>query len=173
MNGFQKRLGPAMAWENQLIEKLRDRGWLAAPFGQAQVPTEMRPHLARWLDDYGHATLLRWTPDIIAVKPTAKPSVCLIDAKTENDGNAASPNYSVEINAVDAGLTIVRDWHMPLFYVWEDGGVLSPQGVVNRWNRKLDGAGSAGSGTAFYLVAKRWARPFPEMFSAVESEAVA
>jgi hypothetical protein len=171
MSGFQTRLGPAVAWEARLIEILIERGWLAAPFGQAQVPSEMRSHLARWIDDYGHATLLRWTPDIIAVKPTEKPFVCLIDAKTERVDNATSSNYSIEINAVDAGLTIVRDWHMPLFYVWEDGGVLTPQTVVNRWNRKLDGAGSTGSKTAFYLVAKSFARSNREIFPAVVREA--
>jgi hypothetical protein len=131
----------------------------------------MRPYLWRYLDDYGQATLLRWTPDIIAVRPDAEPFVCLIDAKTESGKNRDSPNYSVEVNAVDAGLVIVRDWHMPLFYVWPDGRVLTPQIVVNRWNRKLDGEGTAGSNTAFYLVAKKWARPASEVFTPVSEAA--
>jgi hypothetical protein len=168
---FRSRFDPAQKWENRLLEILRERGWLAAPFGQAQVPTEMRPHLVRWLDDYGNTTLLRWTPDIIAVKPTAKPFVCLIDAKTESESNRDSPNYSIEINAVEAGLTIARDWHMPLFYFWPDGGVLTPQTVVNRWSKKLDGTGSNGSGTAYYLVARRHARREEEIFSAVRAAA--
>ncbi|MGE5828845.1 MAG: hypothetical protein ACM30G_10875 [Micromonosporaceae bacterium] len=169
-SGFRGRFDPAQKWETDLIDRLVGWGWLAAPFGQAQVPQDMRPHLARWLDDYGHATLLRWTPDIIAVRPAARPYVCLIDAKTENESNAASPNYSIEINAVDAGLTIVRDWHMPLYYVWEDGGVLTPQTVMNRWNRKMDGAGSGGSNTAYYLVAKRFARKANAVFIPLDRE---
>ena len=69
------------------MERLRGRGWLAAPFGQAQIPEEMRPHLVRWMDDYGRTTLLRWTPDIIAVKRARDPFVCLVDAKTETGKN--------------------------------------------------------------------------------------
>jgi hypothetical protein len=165
---FAERFGKAQTWETQLPDRLRDRGWLAAPFGQAQIPEEMRPHLARWLDCYGRSTLLRWTPDIIAIRPTANPFVCLIDAKTESEKNQNSLNYSIEINAVDAGLAIVRDWHMPLFYVWPDGGVLTPDLVLNRWNRKLDGDGAEGSQTAFYLVAKRWAMKVTTVFPAVQ-----
>ena len=149
--------------------KLRKRGWLAAPFGQAQIPEEMRPHLARWIDDYGRATLLRWTPDIIAVKPVREPFVCLVDAKTESGKNQNSENYSVEINAVDAGRVIVRDWHMPLFYVWPDGGVLTPDIVTNRWNRKFDGNGAGGSQTAYYLIAKRWALRSSDTFPIVRA----
>jgi len=168
LSGFAERFQPARAWEVELIDRLRDRGWLAAPFGQAQIPDEMRPYLWRWADDYGRSTLLRWTPDIIAVKPTANPFVCLVDAKTESAKNQASPNYAVEVNAVDAGLAIVRDWHMPLFYVWPDGGVLTPHLVANRWHRKLDGDGAGGSQTAFYLVAKRWAMRVGDVFPEVE-----
>lgn len=164
MTGFQGRFVPAQEWEKKLQARLEELGWLAAPFGQAQIPEVMRPHLWRFLDDYGQVTLLRWTPDIIAVRPDREPFVCLIDAKTESEKNKNSANYSIEVNAVDAGLVIVRDWHMPLFYVWPDGGVLTPQTVVNRWCRKLDGEGSGGSNTAFYLVAKKWARKGSEIF---------
>lgn len=87
---------------------------------------------------------------------------------TESPKNQASPNYSVEVNAVDAGLAIVRDWHMPLFYVWPDGGVLTPHLAANRWHRKLDGDGASGSQTAFYLVAKRWAMRVCDVFPEVE-----
>jgi hypothetical protein len=160
-------MAPAQQWETGLIVILQKRGWLAAPFGQAQIPEEMRPHLWRWMDDYGNSTLLRWTPDIIAVKPTTKPFVCLVDAKTEGPRSKDSPNYSIEINAIDAGLAIVRNWHMPLFYVWPDGGVLTPAAVANRWARKLDGDGAKGSQTAFYLVAKRWAMHVRDVFPCV------
>ena len=170
MTTYAERMAPARQWEFDLIGLLHARGWLAGQFGQAQIPEEMRPHLWRWLDDYGRSTLLRWTPDIIAVRPARRPYVCLIDAKTESDKNSASKNYSVEVNAVDAGLAIVRDWHMPLFYVWRDGGALSPQLVANRWNRKLDGDGAGGSETAFYLVAKRWAMRVGDVFPAVNDD---
>lgn len=162
---------PAQEWEAELIERLNGFGWLAAPFGQAQIPEVMRPHLWKWMDAYGNPTLLRWTPDVIAVRPSpARPFVCLIDAKTESAANAEGPNYSVEINAVDAGLTIARDWHMPLYYVWRDGGVMTPHMVVNRWNRKMDGLGTAGSGTAFYLVAKKHALHVRDIFKPVAPE---
>lgn len=164
MTGFARRFGPAQAWESQLLDHLRNRGWLAEPFGQAQIPEPMRPHLHRWADEYGRPTLLRWTPDIIAVRPTARPFVCLIDAKTETEKHKNGDNFSVEINAVEAGLAIVRDWSTPLFYVWPDGRYLTPQTVLNRWNRKLDGADAGGSKTAFYLVAKKWADSATALF---------
>lgn len=167
MSTFADRMAPARAWELELIAKFQKFGWLAAEFGQAQIPEEMRQHLRRWMDDYGRGTLLRWTPDIIAVRPVADPFVCLVDAKTESEKNKNSDNYSVEINAVDAGLAIVRDWHMPLFYFWPDGGVLTPHIVGNRWNRKLDGNGAGGSQTAYYLVDKRWAMKAADVFPPV------
>lgn len=167
MTTYAERSAPAYQWEAELMARLTDRGWIVAPFGQVQIPDVMRPHLARWLDDYGRQTLLRWTPDIIAVRPAADPFVCLIDAKTELEKNKASENYAVEVNAVDAGLAIVRDWYMPLFYVWQDGGVLTPHIVINRSARKLDGAGANGSSTAFYLVRRCWAMKISKIFPPV------
>ena len=167
MSGFADRFVPARQWEDELIGKFRNRGWLAAPFGQAQIPEEMRPHLWQWADDYGRPTLLRWTPDIIAVRPTPQPFVCLVDAKTENARNQGSDNYSVEVRAVDAGLAIIRDWHMPVYYVWSDFGVLTPDAVLNRHGRRMDGDKADGSQTAYFLVAKRWALKAYDVFPPV------
>lgn len=164
MSTYAQRSGPAYHWEAQLVTMLQGVGWLAAPFGQQQIPSEIREWLPRCKDDYGRPPLLRWTPDIIAVRPSNPPFACLIDAKTESKTNQTGPNYSVEINAVDAGLAIVRDWYVPLFYVWPDFGVMTPQIVLNRWSRKLDGDGAQGSGTAFYLVAKKWRLSISDVF---------
>lgn len=158
---FQRRFTSAQKFETELIDRFMSIGWLAAPFGQAQIPEEMRRHLARYVDHTGSPALVRWMPDIIAVRPAQRPAVCLVDAKSEQSD---TPNYAVEINAVDAGITIARDWHMPLYYVWPDGGVLTPHLVLNRHNRRMDGSGSAGSGTAFYLVAKSFAWKFGDRF---------
>lgn len=151
---FQNRFAAASPWEQELIIILRNRGWLAAEFGQAQIPAEMRRYLADWVDEYGRPTLLRWTPDIIATHPESG-RVCLIDAKTDDSGTQ-SANYAIECHAVDAGIAIVQHLYTPVYYVWRTG-TLTPEVVLNRWHRKLDGKKAKGSKTAFYLVDKAFA----------------
>jgi len=149
---FQQRFEAASPWEQELVLILQDRGWLAAAFGQAQIPEEMRRHLATWEDEYGRPTLLRWAPDIIAVHPSTG-RICLIDAKTDDK---PTENYAVEVHAVDAGAAIVQHLFTPVYYVWRSG-TLTPEVVLNRWHRRLDGRKSRGSKTSFYLVDKSFA----------------
>lgn len=150
MDNFDSRYARAQPWEAQLVERLRSAGWLAAPFGQALIPEDMRRHLSTWRDSYGRPTLIRWMPDVIAAHP-ARRAVCLLDAKTEHSDTAY---YAVEVHAVEGGLSIVQHWNTPVFYIWPDGGVMTPALVANRWHRRLDGQRANGSGTSFYLVSK-------------------
>lgn len=163
---FQQRFAAASPWEQELQLILQARGWLAAPFGQAQIPEAMRRHLVGWQDEYGRPTLLRWAPDIIATHE-ATGRVCLIDAKTDDSD---TPNYAVEVHAVDAGLAIVQHLFTPVYYVWRSG-TLTPEVVLNRWHRRQDGKRAKGSRTSFYLVDKSFAVKGSSVFGDVIQEA--
>ena len=167
MTTYATRVATAKPWEETLVLVLKEKGWLAAPFGQAQITEDLRENLRAWSDDYGNPTLLRWMPDIIAARPGPDPYICLIDAKTESASNQASPNYSIEVNAVDAGLVFANFLRIPVLYVWSDGGVMTPNTVLNRWSSKQDGSRTNGSKTAFYLVRKAFARKAADVFPTI------
>lgn len=154
MSGFAERYNSAREWEDSLLLILRKKGWLAEPFGQAQISEEMRPYLREFHDSYHHASRMRWLPDIMAADPETG-FIYLVDAKCETPKYRNGENYTVEVDAVETGLIIVDQMHTPLIYVWPDldYSVLTPHDVVH-YGEKRDGLGTGGSGTAFYLIKK-------------------
>ncbi|HEY9413245.1 MAG TPA: hypothetical protein VIQ30_00675 [Pseudonocardia sp.] len=169
MSGFGDRFAGGTAWEMKLADGLRARGWKVAPFGQAQIKDDFRSALRDFTDGFGRPTLIRWLPDLLIARADR---VALIDAKTESESNRNSPNYAIEFNALEAGLVVVERLHTPLFYVWPDGGVMTPEIVWQRWNRRLDGKAAAGSKTSFLLVDRGFAMKADEVFGRRLFEAV-
>lgn len=174
MNEHVDRLEDGVAWEIKLAQKLERWGWATAPFGTATLPGvvslgrlreggpppgTLYQALQSYRDPLGFPSGLRWMPDIIAGRGDR---LCLIDAKTER---RPSPNYAVEYMALQVGRTIVDYLKTPVFYVWEDGGVLAPAAFVdNDEMRVLPGAESMGSRTPFALLPKRYAVLAHEIF---------
>lgn len=163
MSNFHTRMANARKWEVELCQRLRDRGWVADLFGQGQLTEYWRTMLTGYRDSYGRPTLVRWMPDIIAAREGDPASLAFIDAKT---GMASTGNYSVEINAHQAARAFENLLYIPVFFVWEDGGVLSTHTIENRRFNRHDGGNTNGSGTAFYLIRKQFATTFKQQFTA-------
>lgn len=167
MPGFDRRFGAGEQWEVELASMLADRGWTVAKFGQAQIPDQMRKDLRDYRDSYGRPSLVRWLPDILAVRSGR---IRLIDAKSEQ---SKTDNYAVEWSALQAGQLLEQQFHTPVFYVWPDYGVMTPEIVDQRWHDKRDGSGARGSNTSFVLVKKLHAKRLDDVFGQPRSAAVA
>ena len=152
------RLLAGHGWERDLAATLTGYGWAVVPFGQAHIAEPVQTALRRHADSYGRPSGIRWLPDLLA---TRGDRVALVDAKTEG---RPSDNYAVELAALDVGRVLVEHLHTPAYYVWPDGGVLTPHAVDRRWSRRMDGNRAGGSGTSFVLVDKRYAARAADVF---------
>lgn len=158
MNDYRARFEAGSQWEKELPTKLAAWGWSVTPFGQAQIPEAFRTVLRDYEDSYGRPSRIRWLPDHIAARPG---QLCLIDAKTERSDTS---NYAVELDAFEVGKLIVDHMFTPVYYVWRDGGVMTPRIVEQKVNRQLDGKNANGSRTSFLLVDKSWALKAERVF---------
>ena len=169
MSGFERRMTGASDLEGKVLDHLNKTGYSAYPFGQAQLLPECRALLHRFEDGSGRPCLIRWMPDIIALRnhSDGRVWVSLIDAKS---GGTDSPNYSVEMSAVETAEVFTDRLYTPTFFVFGDRKVMTPREIRQRGRPgpppKL---GSNGSGTPYVLVEKRFARRFDDVFPAVVS----
>ena len=160
---FSDRMASAKVFESDLIDRLNSMGWRAWPFGQGLLPEECRNALKRFRDDQGNPSLIRWMPDILAVKTIGHgSSVALIDAKKSN---ADYSSYTIEIKAVETMEIYAKHLFTPTFFVFDDYRVLTPSNA-----RALGVAGPPpkfGSGTPYILVQKLFSQPMEDVFNAV------
>ncbi len=160
---FYDRMLPAVQFESAVIEKLRQSGWMAFPFGQAQLPEECRSRLARFEDGSRRPSLIRWMPDVIAFRDVGNRSlVHLIDAKVCGD----RPNYAIEMSAIETIEIYTDRLYTPSFFVFDDWKVLTPREARQRG---VPGPESnKGSGTPYVLISKRFGRSFDSVFPPVQ-----
>jgi len=161
MTTYAQRSKPAQAWELELVEKLRKAGWDAELWGQILLSDKWHNALREYRDSYGRPALIRWMPDIIAVRLDDMNSLTFIDAKTGSSERTG--NHSVEINSHQAAKAFEAYFHIPVLFVWSDGA-LSTHDIENRHHSRRDGAGTNGSGTAFYLIDHTFATPLRDIF---------
>jgi hypothetical protein len=157
---FAERMATASTHEIAVKQRLNDRNWQAELFGQILLPPNLRDLLKQYSDDYGNPTLLRWLPDILAgyLRP-GRAYCCLIDAKTCGPNQK---NYAVEKSAIDALAILTQALHIPSFFVFDDWGVLTAHIIQQRgWSGPDHGNGS---GTAYFLVERRYSLPFDRIF---------
>ena len=163
---FAERLAASTQFEAAVLERLNRTGWAAFPFGQGQLSHECRERLRVFEDLSGRPCLIRWMPDIIAFRsfPAGRSRVALIDAKACGDG----PNISLEKAAIETCEIYTDRLYAPTIFVFgsaasQDGwGVMTPRDAHLRGRPGSDDSG--GSGTLFVLVAKRFGRPFDDVF---------
>lgn len=161
---FTERMQPAAHFELEVIKRLQLDGWQAFPFGQAQLTEECRRRLSRFEDGSRRPSLIRWMPDIITFRdlPSGRAMVALIDAKVCGSN---TPNYSVEMSAVETSEIYTDKLYTPTFFVFDDWQVMTPREVRQRG--RPGPTATKGSGTPYLLVEKRFGRPFAEIFPAV------
>lgn len=159
---FADRMERSTIFEVKVIERLSQAGWSAFPFGQAQLPDECRDRLKRFEDGCRRPSLIRWMPDIITFRdlPNGRSFVALIDAKASSD----TPNYAIEMSAIEASEIYTDRLYTPTFFVFDDWRVLTPREARQRGTHGPPPRPDHGSGTPYLLVGKRFARPFSEIF---------
>jgi hypothetical protein len=179
MNEYTDRLERGVQWEVALSHKLERWGWAVAPFGVATLPGvvslgrvreggpppgALYQALLNYRDHKGQPSGLRWLPDMIAARG---PMLCLIDAKS---GRHDTGNYAIEYRALMVGRVLELEFRTPVFYVWDDGGVLTPQVIVLNYPQikvcmpEDNDPFVRGSREPFVLVSKRFALPANEVF---------
>lgn len=159
--GYQRRMHVGNQHELTVWDALERRGWHTEQFGQGLFSERVRGALR----DIKPVTLVRWLPDLIAVKPhprEPRDRVVLVDAKS--DERHDTPFFSLEASAWTHHLWIEQMWGLPMVYVWSDltcnrASALKahryepfPRGKVN------------GSGTPFVLLRKDEQIPLDRCF---------
>jgi hypothetical protein len=153
---FLRRLQVAVEFEHKAMAELTARGWLAEPFGQGQLSEQMR-HIIQRVD-----TPVRYMPDLIAGKRQGGgTSVVFVDAKAGEKWRETG-RHDVETAALDAAEKWEQMSGCPFYFVFTDGGVITPAvfrelGEPGRWR-------GVGSGTPFLLIDQQACRRFDAVF---------
>lgn len=150
------RLERAQEFEQKVVAALVERDWQAEGFGQGQLSEDMREVIRRV------NTPVRYMPDIIACKRLVTGTrLVFVDAKA-GDRWKDTGKHDVETAALDAAEKWVTLSECPYFFVFGDGGVLTPDVL-----RELGQPGTfrgVGSGTPFLLVPRAACTPFGAIF---------
>lgn len=156
MTTFQQRLAHGEAHEQYVAEELTPRGWEVNSWGQGLLGPKTREAL-RHTD-----SMLRWQPDLIAAKDGF---AVMIDCKSRMTSKTTD-RHAVERAAVKVHRSLIADNDLPLYYVFDDLGVLTPHDVLAAG--RLGPHTRIGSGAPYYLVPTGLARPFDDIFGVVE-----
>src|SRR5262245_30860098 len=94
--------------ECNVRDVLIERGYVAAFFGQAQVPEEQRKFLQQ------QNTLLRNMPDILVVHPVK----CFVEVKSSE--RLDTPNHSIQADSLKGAELCGEAFHAPVYFVFDD-----------------------------------------------------
>jgi hypothetical protein len=130
------------------------RGWSIDNYGQGTMKHEIREAL--------HSTTsgLRWNPDLIAVRGR---EVRFVDCKASLQPYPTG-RHAIEQAAVRAHNQFIAFYDVPVFYVFEDGTVLTPQDALSFGKPGKPSAN--GSGRPYCLVDACHGRAFDTVFGA-------
>lgn len=157
MASFQQRKAIGDAQEHYVAEQLTLRGWEVNFWGQGLLTRNLRDALR------GTDSFIRWIPDLIASKGK---ELVLIDCKSRMTSRNTG-RHAVERAAVHAHLQLVAWTGLPVYYVFDDLGVLAPHDVLIAGQ---EGPHSVvGSGSPYFLISGSIARRFDVLFGARES----
>ncbi|MDX5563746.1 hypothetical protein PYK79_10825 [Streptomyces sp. ID05-04B] len=152
MSGWQQRKAVGDAHEQYVAEELTLRGWEVNAWGQGVLTRSVRGALRRT------DSSLRWTPDLVAARGEI---VALIDCKSRMT-SGASDRHAVERAAVKAHLQLAAWTDLPVYYVFDDLGVLTPHDVLMAG--RLGPHTRVGSGAPYYLIGTQLDRRFDDIF---------
>lgn len=140
MTNWQLRKRVGDAHEQRVAQLLQRRGWDVNQWGQGVLSVPVQTALR------GTDSSLRWTPDLLAARGR---DIALIDCKARMT-STASRRHAVERAAVRAHLQLTAWVCLPVYYVFDDLGVLTPYDVLIRG--RCGPHSHAGSGAAYYLI---------------------
>lgn len=164
MTTFAARMAEAALHEQAVLNEIRCRGWIAEPFGQGQLPERVRDLLRKH-----SSTLVRWMPDIIAMKqfPNGM-QLRFVDAKAGNKWETTG-NHDVEIKALESADAFYSYAKAPVYFVFTDMGAAAPEDI---WDVGWQGPNYGnGSGTPYLLFPAAVCRPLDATFGPVTEAA--
>lgn len=164
---FRSRIERARAKEAADTATLQQKfRCVVTPFGQGQLPDEVRDYLRKHPDH----VFIRWLPDLMVISPglylaKAKEWMWLVDSK---DGRTNTENWTLEKAAHEAHRLQRAALGLPIVYIWPDG--CSCSYVEDLTDEVLlEGRPiSSGSGTPYWLVPKTVTRSLEDVFSGSE-----
>lgn len=137
---------------DQLEERVRAelgvRGWTVDLLGQGAMSEPVTAVLGRT------KSALRYLPEFIAAR---KGELCLIDCKGRISPHTG--RHSISRAAIQAHLAMRTLFDLPIYYVFETLGVMTPYDVQRFADTRVGGRGGA-----YYLVSAAEARPFDAFF---------
>jgi Holliday junction resolvase len=151
MTTWQERKQVGDAHERRVLNELEARGWTVAPWGQGVLPVAIQAALSQSESQWRHF------PDLVAARDG---EVITIDAKDQMR-SGETERYAVGKRCVSFGLQFLAAFGIPVFYVFGNLGVLTPQEVSSYGT-----VGPRARGGAYYLVNGRIAHHFDDVFGA-------
>lgn len=152
MTNWNQRKAIGDAFEQRIAEELTINGWHVSPWGQGILNKPVRAAL-RNTD-----SSMRWTPDLVAARGEI---VCMIDCKASMTSDGTS-RHAVERAAVKAHLQLSAWTDLPMYYVFDNMGVLTPHDVLMAGRKGPHTR--VGSGAPYYLISTLIDRPFGQVF---------
>lgn len=157
MTNWQTRKAVGDALEQRVAEELTLRGWSVSPWGQAILDEHTRSVLRRT------DSALRWTPDLSVTRGEI---TVMVDCKASMT-SAVSDRHAVERAAVKSHLQFTAFNDIPVYYVFDNLGVLSPHDVMLAG--RIGPHTKVGSGAPYYLIGTGHDRPFDDVFGPHEA----
>jgi hypothetical protein len=147
MPSFQQRLQVGLDLELRVADELRRRGWDVDRWGQATLSVHVQHAISR--------TTCRNMPDLMAARDG---DAVAIDAKNRISSTETG-RFAISRTCVSFGIQFVAAFGVPIFYVFGNLGVLTPQEVMSYGH-----VGPRGMGGSYYLVNGRMAHQFDDVF---------
>jgi hypothetical protein len=157
---FAARKTEAEAWEAQVAFQLQTQGWLVERFGQGLWSQGMHDLLMHTQAPLGGPNLIRWLPDLLAVKRHPNGSVQSFFVEVKNCKGA---RHAIEERSVRCA-ELLQALGTPVIFVFEDWHVLTAEAI--RYHGRQGPVRSQGSGTPYLLVERSQSWPWFEVFSA-------
>lgn len=134
--------------EERVRAELGVRGWMVDLLGQGAMSEPVTAVLGRTKSP------LRFLPEFIAAR---KGELCLIDCKGRISPHTG--RHSISRSAVQAHLAMRTLFDLPIYYVFETLGVMTPFDVQRFADTRVGGRGGS-----YFLVSAAEARPFDAFF---------
>ena len=156
MTTWEERKTVGDLLEQRVAEELTLREWAVNPWGQGILTSPVQSALRRT------DSALRWTPDLVATRGEI---VVLIDCKGRKT-SATRNRHTIERAAVKSHLQFSAWTDLPMYYVFDNLGVMTPHDVLTAG--RIGPHTQVGSGAPYYLVPAALARPVDDVFGGPE-----
>lgn len=149
MPTWNERKAVGDAHEHRVSHELEQRGWTVAEWGKGTMPPEINEAMRASGSPWNHF------PDLVASRDG---DIITVDSK-DRMSSVDTGRYAVKRECVAFGLRFYGSFGIPLFYVFGNLGVLTPQEVSS-----YGIVGPRVRGGAYFLVNGSMAHLFDDVF---------